>query len=214
MGLAIFIFAGDNSVREVVSFPREEIPIHDWLEQSDWEAQRGSVDLFRIKDSTLFMRSENTSTTIGTKFKSKLRPLAHPWIEFRYRVDELPPGTNVTRRSRDDAALRVFVLFDKGGILGVTPPHTIGYVWDTTLKPGATGRSESFGQVRYIVIGSGEEGLREWHTCRRNIREDYMRLFETDKVPKIKAVGVKCDSNHSNASSASAIQWIRFVSAR
>jgi hypothetical protein len=214
LGGAALLFAGQGTVREILSLPQGEISVQRWLEQNSWEEQRGTVDLFSIKDGTLYMQSESTSTTIGTRFRSKIRPLSNPWIEFRYRVDKLPEGTDVTDKTRDDAALRVFVLFDKGGIFGVTPPHTIGYVWDTTLEKGATGRSESFGQVRYIVIGSGEEGLGEWQTCRRNMREDYRLLFETEKVPYIKALGVKCDSNHSHSSAASAIQWIRFSSDR
>ncbi len=214
LGIVMVLSAQPSSVRDVVSFPQEEISIHRWLKQADWKEQKGKADLFGVKDKTLFMRSENTSTTIGTKFKDKIKPSEYPEIEFRYKVDKLPQGTDVTVKSRDDAAFRLFVLFDKGGILSVTPPHTIGYVWDTTLKKGATGRAATFGQVRYIVVGSGNEGLGAWHICRRNLRDDYKLLFGTNKVPKIKAIGLKCDSNHSHTSSASAIQWIRFYSDR
>ena len=211
LGIVVGVSAQPSSVRDIVSFPQEEISIHRWLKQADWEEQKGTADLFSIKDKTMFMQSEDSSTTIGTRFKKEIKLSEYPEIEFRYKVDKLPSGTNVTVKSRDDAAFRLFVLFDKGGILSVTPPHTIGYVWDTTLEKGATGRAATFGQVRYIVIGSGKEGLGEWHVCRRNLRDDYKMLFEKDKVPKIKAIGLKCDSNHSHSSSASAIQWIRLL---
>jgi len=214
LGIVLALSAQQSSIQEVVSFPQEETSIHKWLKQTRWKEQKGKADLFSIKDKTLFMLSDNTSTTIGTKFKKKVKTSEYPEIEFRYLVEKLPQGTNVTVKDRDDAAFRLFVLFDKGGILSVTPPHTIGYVWDTSMGKGETGRAATFGQVRYIVIGSGNEGLGEWHICRRNLQDDYKLLFETDKVPKIKAIGLKCDSNHSHTSSASAIQWIRFLPGR
>jgi hypothetical protein len=166
-----------------------------------------------IKEKTLFMQNTDASTTIGVKFKKKIDPRKYPEIEFRVRVDEIPPASNVTVRRIDDSAFRLFVLFDRGG-WALSPPHTIGYVWDTIKKVGATGRSASFGKVRYIVIGSGREGLGEWKEYRRNLLEDYKLLFDSSDVPKIQAIGLKCDSNHSNGHAASAIQWIRLRAAK
>jgi hypothetical protein len=192
----------------IVRFPQEAIPIKKWLKENGWEVQRGSADTFMVKEKTLFMKNTDASTAIGVKLNEKIDPRKYPEIEFRTRVDEIPPASNVTVRNIDDAAFRLFVLFDKGGWI-LSPPQTIGYVWDTTKKVGSTGRSAIFGKVRYIVIGSGSDGLGEWKEYRRNILEDYKLLFESSNVPKIQAIGLKCDSNHSNGHAASAIQWIR-----
>lgn len=197
---------------ELLHLPPADMPIQQWLKQFDWHEQKGSADKFLIKDQTLYMVSADSSTTIGTKFKEKLDPSSFSWIAFRYRVDELPVGTSVLNKKKDDAAFRLFVLFDKGGFLGITPPHTIGYVWDTTLPVGTNGKSETFSKVRYITIGSGTQGLGEWQICKRNLVDDYQKLFQTNKVPKIAAIGLKCDSNHSQSQSSSAIQWIRIGS--
>lgn len=192
----------------IVSFPLEAIPITKWLRENGWEVQRGRADTFVVKEKTLFMQNTDASTAIGIKFDEKIDPRKYPEIEFRARVDEIPRTSNVTVRNIDDAAFRLFVLFDKGG-WALSPPQTIGYVWDTTKKVDSTGRSATFGKVRYIVIGSGREGLGKWKEYRRNILEDYKLLFDSSDVPKIKAIGLKCDSNHSNGHAASAIQWIR-----
>lgn len=192
----------------LVNFPEEETPIQKWLEDSDWKEKRGKAKKFVIKEKTLFMRNDDASTTIGTKLKHKIDPHLYPEIEFRIRVDEIPFGTNVTIKSKDDAAFRLFVLFDKGGHI-ISPPQTIGYVWDSTMKAGDTGRAPRFSKVRYITIASGEDGLGEWKEFRRNLLEDYKMLFGTEEIPEIAAIGLKCDSNHSNGHAASAIQWIR-----
>jgi hypothetical protein len=198
----------EKDILIVASFPQEEVPIKQWLRENGWEVQRGRPDTFTVKEETLFMENTDASTAIGVKFDKKIGPSKYPEIEFRARVDEIPPASNVTIRNIDDAAFRLFVLFDKGG-WALSPPQTIGYVWDTTKKVGTTGRSQTFGNVRYIVIGSGRDGLGEWREYRMNILEDYKLLFDSSDVPKIQAIGLKCDSNHSNGHAASAIQWIK-----
>jgi hypothetical protein len=198
----------DKGILIVANFPQETVPIRKWIRENGWEVQRGRPDPFIVKEKTLFMQNTDASTAIGVKFKEKIDPRNYPEIEFRARVDEIPPASNVTVRNIDDSAFRLFVLFDKGGWI-LSPPQTIGYVWDSTKQVGSTGRSATFGKVRYIVIGSGKEGLGEWKEYRRNILEDYKLLFDSSNVPKIQAIGLKCDSNHSNGRAASAIQWIR-----
>ncbi len=197
-----------DSTLNILSLPSEEIPIKQWLKENGWEEQRGSAKRYLIRDNTLFMMNNDASTVIGTKFKPKVDPDRYTVIEFKAKVDEIPPGADVTSKMMDDAAFRLFVIFNRGGGF-FSPPETIGYVWDSTLETGTTGRSARFKQVRYIVIGSGSDGLGEWKTFERNILEDYKSLFNTDDVPDIGAIALKCDSNHSGGRSASSIQWIQ-----
>jgi hypothetical protein len=204
-------FAPDpgDSVLTVLSLPSKEVPIGDWLEENNWEEQRGSAKRFIVDGGALHMVNEDKTTVIGTRFKPKIDPETYPVIEFQARIDRIPPGADVTSKKKDDSAFRLFVIFDRGGGF-FSPPETIGYVWDSTLKKGSTGRSARFKQVRYIVIGSGNEGLGEWGIYRRNIREDYKLLFENGNIPDISAVALKCDSNHTGSRSASSIRWIKF----
>jgi Leucine-rich repeat (LRR) protein len=153
------------------------------------------------------MRSEDVSIVIGKEFDEKIDPVAFPVIEFEIRIDELPPGTNVTEKGNEDAAFRLFVLFDEGKGW-FTPPHTIGYVWDSTMKVGETGHAPRFSKVKYITIGSGTDGIGEWHIFKRNIIDDYKLLFGANEAPPIVAIALKCDSNHSDKTSASAIRYI------
>lgn len=204
--------AGETTSKTLIiaSFPKEDVPIKKWLKENGWVEQRGNAEQFIIKSETLFMKSNDATTVIGKEFDEEIDPTEYPVIEFRVKVDEIPPGTNVTMKRREDAAFRLFVIFDKGGGW-FSPPETIGYVWDSSMKVGSIGHAPRFKQVRYITIGSGTDGLGDWKTYRRNILEDYKRLFGSNEVPRIAAIALKCDSNHSEATAASAVQWIRFV---
>ena len=199
--------AGHDSTMIVLSMPSGEVPIERWFEENGWEEQRGSARHFQIDETALRMTNDDATTVIGKKFKPKIDPGQLCSIAFEARVDEIPPGADVTSKKMDDAAFRLFVIFDRGGGF-FSPPETIGYVWDSTLKTGSIGRSARFKQVRYIVIGSDSEGLGEWKTYERNVIEDYKLLFQTNDVPHIGAIALKCDSNHSGGRSASSIRRI------
>jgi hypothetical protein len=194
----------------LAAFPSEEMSIERWLDANGWKEERGSAAAFVVRDGALFMHSANATTVIGKKLSAPIDPVDYPQLEFRFKVDAIPPGADVTSKQRDDAAFRLFVVFDAGGGL-LSPPATIGYAWDSTRETSSTGRSARFGQVRYIVIGSGTAGLGTWTTCRRDIAQDYRLLFGDGPVPKVAAVALKCDTNHSKSRAASAVEWVRLL---
>ena len=75
----------------------------------------------------------------------------------------------------------------------------IGYVWDTTLPAGSVVRSESAGQVTYVVVRSGPADLGKWITESRNVSEDYRRIYGEDPAEKIEAVAIGIDSNDTKS---------------
>ena len=67
----------------------------------------------------------------------------------------------------------------------VTWPHfpeavrsrIIGYVWDDTAPVGTIVKSEKTGTVTYVVVRSGPAELGQWQTERRNVGEDYEKIY-------------------------------------
>ena len=69
----------------------------------------------------------------------------------------------------------------------------LGYVWDTTEPVGTVCKSEKTGTVTYFVIRSGTSELGKWLTERRNVCEDYKKVYNEDCEPP-SAVSVAIDS--------------------
>jgi len=53
----------------------------------------------------------------------------------------------------------------------------IGYIWDTTAPAGSIVKSEKTSTVTYVVMRSGTAGLGKWITERRNVVEDYKKIY-------------------------------------
>jgi len=78
----------------------------------------------------------------------------------------------------------------------------IGYIWDTTAPAGTTVKSQKTGTVTYIVVRSGPAELGKWITERRNVLEDYKRIFgEAPEDPGVLSFGIDSDDVKRSAES-------------
>jgi hypothetical protein len=111
-----------------------------------------------------------------------------PWLVWDWKPLVLPEGGDVRNLKRNDQAGRVMVAFE--GMKGML------YVWDTSAPVGTEVRPdelELFQRV-LIVVRSGPAELGQWLSERRNVVDDFRRLFGGEPPP-IKLVGVESHSN-------------------
>ena len=86
----------------------------------------------------------------------------------------------------------------------------IGYIWDTKAPKGLVVKSEKTSTVTYIVVRSGPDELGTWLTERRNVVEDYKRIYgEAPENPG--AVSLAIDSDDTNTSAESFFGPIAFT---
>ena len=85
----------------------------------------------------------------------------------------------------------------------------IGYVWDSTEPVGTTCKSEKTGTVTYVVVRSGPAELGKWLTERRNVAEDYRRIYGAEPDGP-SALSVAIDSNDTNSTAESFLGPILF----
>jgi hypothetical protein len=206
-----------SRVRRLLVLPRKPTNIRDWMKAHGWETQRGDPEHFRVDAKRLFMVSRKDSVAIGLRRGFPFDPAKWPRIRVTFRVLRLPERTDLTRKSGDDAAFRLFVAFDrdKGWF---HPPHTIAYAWTGNVVPGRVIQSAHFDNVRYLSIGRGapereEDGQPKWITIERDLAADYRKVFATAKepVPAIKGILLKCDSNNTATAAAAEVARVELM---
>jgi hypothetical protein len=128
-----------------------------------------------------------------------------PWLVWDWKPLVLPEGGDVRNLKRNDQAGRVMVAFE--GMRGIL------YVWDTTAPVGTEVRPdelELFQRV-LVVVRSGSGELGQWFSERRNVVDDFRRLYG-EEPPQIKFVGVESHSNDTRTSSAVRFGRLQFDS--
>ena len=198
---------------EIARFSRREPgdPLPDF-----WESYiirpskpRTAYQLVRV-DGAVCLQAEADRSASGKVRRIRIEPHAYPLLEWRWRVGNLIAGADKRVASRDDSPARLIVSFhgDAGrldfenrvqfrlarAISGQALPYaTLMYVWSNELPVGTVVVNPHTDRVRSIVVDSGAGGVGEWRAYRRNLLEDYRKVFGEEPWD-IVAVGLMTDS--------------------
>jgi hypothetical protein len=184
-------------------------PAKAWMKSAGWEEKRGSADAWQVKGGVLLTKQDGDSTMIGTAKGFPLDPDKHPRLRFEFKVDDFPAKGDVHRKNTEDSALRVFVVFDKGGGL-LSPPDTLGYTVGSTERVGEIIASERYDQVKYLVVADAAGSKGEWVTIERDVAADYRKAFSSKSVPKVAALAIKSDANDTGGKVRAQVRSVIF----
>ena len=126
------------------------------------------------------------SVQIAKKVSWKLKDF--PYLQWKWRVNEFPKGSDERKGHRNDSAVGMYVIFPKRFFI----PEAIKYVWSESVPKKTVVRR--YKRFPTLVIRSGKEKKGRWVTEFRNIKQDYEKLFGR-KAPNPVAIGFLTDSN-------------------
>jgi Protein of unknown function (DUF3047) len=198
----------------------DDFLVEDWKQKlgatgipPGWQGQNwGSPKYdFKVEESdgraALHMKSVNEGSTISRDIKGKVNLTETPILEWTWKAVVLPKNGNSCKKSTDDQALQLFVVWPR--FPEAVRSRIIGYVWDTTQPAGTICKSEKTGTVTYIVLRSGSADLGKWLTERRNVVEDFTKIYG-EAPDNAAAVSVSIDSNDTNSASESLMAALAF----
>lgn len=134
-----------------------------------------------------------------------------PWLSWSWRVDRFPSGLSIADDERDDSPARLVLAFDGDGstlrlrdrmfsdlvelVTGQPLPFaTLMYAWDGQAAPEQVIAYPRSSRIQYLVVESGARRTGRWLDYRRNVRDDYGRVYGAEPG-RIRHVGVLCDSD-------------------
>ena len=148
----------------------------------------------------LHLRSDGDSSMISKEIKGKVDLKATPILEWRWKVVTLPEGGDSRSKHTDDQAAQLYVVWPR--FPQEFRSRIIGYIWDTQAPEGLVVKSQKALTVTYIVVRSGPAELGKWLTERRNVVDDYKKLYG-EPPDKPGALSIAIDSDDTNSSAES-----------
>lgn len=126
----------------------------------------------------LHLRSQGNSS-FGVRTSARVNVKDFPILSWRWKVEKMPVGGDVRKKTADDQALQVYIAFKETGFPAVLNTPVVGYIWDNEAPKGWSGRSTQIGgdKMRYIVLRNKTDKTGQWYTEHRNLYEDYKKLF-------------------------------------
>lgn len=171
-----------------------------------WQKQRWgrpAYDFTVVEDDghrVVHLRSAGDSSNASKDIRGQVNLTETPVLEWRWKVVALPQGADSRRKETDDQAAQVYVTWPR--FPEAVRSRIIGYVWDTTAPAGTIVKSQKTGTVTYVIVRSGARDLGRWITERRNVREDFRRIYgEEPEDPAIISFGIDSDDVGGTAES-------------
>jgi len=163
----------------------------------DWELKEkeGTPIIKLAKEEgidALHLTSENSSFGLTKKINIDIKE--YPYLNFRWKVIELPKNGDFRKKETDDQAAQIYIAF---GTFRLTA-KIVGYLWENKAPQLITGVSPAWSKTRLIVLESGPEKIGKWVCEKRNIYNDYKELFEKEP-PKAKLISLYINSQHSKS---------------
>lgn len=164
----------------------------------------------------IVLRADSVASASGLVKPLDIDPVAYPVLSWEWKVNRTIAKGDVTKKSGDDYAARIYITFaappEKLSFIqrtklaairmvsGKTPPTAaLAYVWGNRASVGSIHPNPYTSRVQMIVVDSGADHLNQWRSAHRNVVEDFKRAFGTDP-PRISGVAVMTDSDNTGES--------------
>ncbi len=148
----------------------------------------------------LHLKSKIESTAIRRDIRGRVNLKETPILEWTWKVITLPKGGDCRKKSADDQAAQIYIVWPR--FPEAVRSQIIGYIWDSTAPAGSIVKSEKTSTVTYVVMRSGAADLGKWITERRNVVDDYKKIYGSPPDnPGYISIAIDSDDTASSAES-------------
>ena len=183
---------GYASSEQVLFLTRLDQPLdQEWEHQKFVNETRYTLVREKGKPAIQAVGQESSS---GLYKKIKFPVKEYPWLAWEWKLEKAHKTADLNIKEKEDMALGVFVIFPHSWLLP-WKTKSIAYVW--------TGPKHRPGQIvmqphhPYFVLEAGEEKKGRWIIERRNVYEDYKRVWGTYPKRNPKAIGLFTDNDQT-----------------
>ncbi len=179
-------------------------------------------------DETMVIKATSNASSSGLIRRTTIDPRKYPFIQWRWKVENIIPSGDVSKKSGDDYPARIYITFEYDGsklgffekakfntakmLYGEYPPlGAINYIWANKAPQGSVVPNAYVSRVIMMVVESGASKTGTWHSEKRNIYEDYKQAFGHEP-PMISGVAIMTDTDNTQTSAVAYYGDILFSS--
>lgn len=135
---------------------------------------------------------QESSSGLYKKIEYSLRE--YPWLEWAWKLEKAHKTADLRLREKEDMALGIFLIFSPSWLMP-WKTKTVAYVWSgANHRPGQILMGPNH---HYYVLQAGEEKKGRWITERRNLYEDYKRIYGIYPKKDPRAIGLFTDNDQT-----------------
>ena len=220
--LFLFIFCinvGIVTVSDAITIPLDSLD--NWAAMVTPKTQ--VTTNYKVQDQIIHIESRGSHSGLTWKEKINVHDTKH--LSFSWKVSGIIPSADITKKARDDAPIRVLILFTEDDnrkswfrrqldkvflmVYGKLPyDYSLAYVWANRHHEGDYIEGAYTHKLRTIPLDTGTRYVGQWRDHTVNIYDDFKRIYGAEP-PKTATLGLLSDTDNTNQRIASMITAIR-----
>lgn len=209
-------FAADNQAIVLGNFSKQSDTFPDSWQSLTFNSIEQHTSYTLVDDqNTKVIKAVSNNSASGLTKKITFNPKEYPYLSWRWKVNKTIPASDVSSKSGDDYAARIYVIFkydvndlpdeEKSKINwykffnGKLPPlATLNYVWENKTAIGSIVPSPYTKRVKMVVVKNKESDLQKWYVEECNIYEDYKKAFGEEPKDVI-SLAIMTDTDNTSS---------------
>jgi hypothetical protein len=137
------------------------------------------INLVRAGEAYYIHMNSDARSGFGIEKVVRVDLREYPYLNWTWRATQLPRGGDVRKSATDDQAIQIYVVLPATGYPEAINTPILTYIWDNEAPKGLAIRSPKpwLRKIRYLVVRNKTDQLGQWYTEKRNVYEDYKRIF-------------------------------------
>lgn len=220
-GLLFALLAFSAAAQQPPNIPRFSTAKPDGPPPAEWKHlplasfKNNTEYLLVVEDNTVVVRAmaHNSASLLG--LQTDFDPHQFPMLSWRWKVAQNIPSANTTEQAKEDAPVRLMVAFAGDTsklafkdrftasaaqtISGQPLPYAeLMYVWGSKVALDSITVSTRSARVRMLAVAVDDQGLGTWHTYKRNLVEDFKRVFG-EEPGNVTSIQIMTDTDNTGA---------------
>lgn len=173
---------------------------HGWAERTFPSVPRHNrIAIEREENGNHFLRIESQDSSSVEALETDIDARLCPVLAWRWRVDGPITTDDLHSRAGDDAAAKLYVVFQSASPWRIWEKRSLVYVWDSSLPVGAVvPNAWRPDEVRMVVRETGGARAGDWVTESANLPEHFARAFPGEEMGHIEGIALSADSDNTH----------------
>ena len=148
-------------------------------------------------DGQRVLEADSDATASSLYLEQEIDIGATPILEWSWRIEKPLAVDDERIKAGDDFAVRVYVVAPGERMFAL--PRAISYVWANQAEVGESWPNPFTSKVMMVAVDAGHAEAGTWRTHRRDVRADFLRLFDME-VDELEGIAVMTDTDNCGQS--------------
>jgi hypothetical protein len=171
-----------------------------WVEQGFPSIDRKNTFSLAVEaDGNHYLKVESAQSSSGKGIRMRFATRQCPDVSWRWMISNTIETADITRKEGDDAAAKLYVVFDGPSRWNPLDKRILVYLWDNAQPVGSLFSNAWLpDKERMVILESGTSKAGQWVGEHVDLEKDFARAFPGEQPGTVEALAFMADTDNTS----------------